>query len=65
MAVLEPLLDIPATAQVLGVSPDTVEALIKSGSLPAFRVGRQWRVEPRRLSEWMSQQGTEYVKSGK
>jgi excisionase family DNA binding protein len=56
---LAPLLTIPDTAKVLGVSEDTVEALIHQegpGRLPAFRVGRQWRIDPRRLGEWMDQQ---------
>jgi excisionase family DNA binding protein len=53
---LTPLLTIPETAKVLGVSEDTVEALIRQGRIPAFRVGRQWRVDPKRLDEWMGQQ---------
>lgn len=60
MESIAPLLTIPDTAKVLGVSADTVEALIHQGRLPAFRVGRQWRIDPRRLDEWMAQQTSEH-----
>lgn len=56
MNAITPLLTIPATAKLLGVSEDTVESLIRQGRLPALRVGRQWRIEPRRLDEWMTAQ---------
>ena len=41
----EPLyLSVPETAKILRCHPVTVRRAIASGSLPAIRVGRAWRV---------------------
>lgn len=43
--------------EVLGISADQAYALVRSGELPAFRVGRgQWRVETRLLEEYVARQ---------
>jgi excisionase family DNA binding protein len=42
----------------LHVSVRTVYRLIKTGKLPAFRAGRQWRFRKRHLDEWLRTQGT-------
>ena len=40
-----PLVDVPSAAACLSVSESTVRRLLKSGDLPARRVGRQLRFE--------------------
>ena len=40
-------------ADLLAVSPATVRRLIRSGELPAVRVGGQHRISPERLSAYM------------
>src|SRR5450759_2255651 len=41
----EPLVDVPAAATYLNVSPSTVRRLVKTGELSARRVGCQLRFE--------------------
>ncbi|MEJ7871977.1 MAG: helix-turn-helix domain-containing protein [Rubrobacteraceae bacterium] len=36
-------------AQLLGVMPRRVRALIESGKLPAERIGRDWAIKPKDL----------------
>ena len=42
----------------LHVNLRTVYRLIKAGTLPAVRVGRQWRVRKADLDAWLASQGT-------
>jgi excisionase family DNA binding protein len=40
----------------LGLSPPTIRDWAERGVLPAFRLGKQWRVEERSLEEWLQEQ---------
>jgi excisionase family DNA binding protein len=42
----------------LKVNPRTIYRLIKSGELPAVRIGRQWRFRRSDLDEWIDRQRT-------
>jgi excisionase family DNA binding protein len=42
-------------SQVLRVSVYTVRRWIKEGSLPAYKVGRGWRISEGAMDEWLSQ----------
>lgn len=47
------------TEEVLGylkVNPRTIYRLIRTGELPAIRVGRQWRFRRSDLTEWLDRQ---------
>lgn len=47
------------TEEVLGylnVNPRTIYRLIRSGELPAIRIGRQWRFRRSDLSDWIERQ---------
>ena len=49
------------TAEVLSclkVDPRTIYRLIKTGELPAVRIGRQWRFRRDDLNEWIDRQRT-------
>jgi len=49
------------TEEVLGclkVNPRTIYRLIKTGELPAIRIGRQWRFRRADLDEWIDRQRT-------
>ena len=49
------------TADVLSclkVDPRTIYRLIKTGELPAVRLGRQWRFRRDDLNEWIDRQRT-------
>jgi len=50
---MDKLLDIAAVAEYLGVSERTVYNHVRSGSLPAFKVGRLWRVRASDLEAWV------------
>jgi excisionase family DNA binding protein len=52
---LEPLLTVEETAAALRVCTRTVRRAIKSGELPAVRLGRQYRIRRRDL-EWFLRQ---------
>ena len=45
-------------AQVLRLSIKTVGDLMRSGELPAMRIGGVWRVRRESLEEWMKQRET-------
>jgi len=49
---MDKLLDIAAVAEYLGVSERTVYNHVRSGILPAFKVGRLWRVRVSDLEAW-------------
>jgi excisionase family DNA binding protein len=47
------------TEEVLGylrVTPRTIYRLIRSGELPAVRIGRQWRFRRTDLDDWLDRQ---------
>jgi excisionase family DNA binding protein len=47
------------TEEVLGylrVTPGTIYRLIRTGELPALRIGRQWRFRRSDLDEWLDRQ---------
>lgn len=47
------------TEEVLGylkVNPRTIYRLIRSGELPAVRIGRQWRFRRTDLNDWIDRQ---------
>ncbi len=47
------------TEEVLGylkVNPRTIYRLIRSGELPAIRIGRQWRFRRSDLNTWIDRQ---------
>ena len=42
----------------LKVNPRTIYRLIKSGELPAVRIGRQWRFRRADLDDWINRHKT-------
>jgi excisionase family DNA binding protein len=51
------LLRIPEVAEILAVSPQRAYELARKDLLPVVRVGRQVRVDPGRLEEWIANGG--------
>lgn len=45
-------------SDLLRVSIHTVRRWIKEGKLPAYKVGRAWRISKVDLGEWLNQQRT-------
>lgn len=50
---MDELLSIEAVARYLGVSERTVYNRVRSGDLPALKVGRLWRVRAADLEAWL------------
>jgi hypothetical protein len=38
------ILDVPAVCTILGLTPDTVQKLLRSGQLKGFKIVRSWRI---------------------
>jgi excisionase family DNA binding protein len=47
------LLTLTEAAQLLHVSTRTLQRMIRSSDLPAFKVGGQWRMRESRLTDWI------------
>ena len=47
------LLTLSEAAQLLQVSTRTLHRMIRSGDLPALKVGGQWRVREIQLEQWV------------
>jgi excisionase family DNA binding protein len=45
-------------AEYLKVHPGTVYRLVKNGQLPAARIGRDLRFDPRLVQQWVAEGGT-------
>lgn len=54
-------LQISRVADILEVSETTTRRLVRKGALPAVRVGRQIRIDERRLEEWLASGGCRFV----
>ncbi len=50
----DPFLTTEEVEEILQVNPRTVYRLIKRGSIPALRVGRQWRFRRKDVEAWLS-----------
>jgi excisionase family DNA binding protein len=57
-AIISAFLTTEEVLTCLRVTPRTIYRLIKSGELPAIRIGRQWRFRRADLDEWIDRQRT-------
>jgi excisionase family DNA binding protein len=48
-----PMLTTEEVAELLKLHPLTVRRLAREGEIPAFKVGRQWRVKKVLLDHWI------------
>lgn len=53
------LLTTSQVAAILKLHRETVKQWCVSGRLPAFKVGKAWRVRRSELQKWIEQQGKE------
>jgi putative molybdopterin biosynthesis protein len=51
-----PFLTPEEVSDLLQVSVYTVRRWIKQGELPAYKVGRLWRIDTADLNDWLNQQ---------
>jgi excisionase family DNA binding protein len=59
---MDKMLTVEMVAEQFNVSPRTVVRLIEKGHMQALRVGRQWRMEPAWVEEWVKLNKTEVRK---
>lgn len=50
------LLTFEEARKYLRINKSTLYKLIHSGNLPAFRVGKQWRIDKKGLNNWLQKQ---------
>lgn len=55
------LLTLSEAARLLQVSTRTLHRMIRSGDLPALKVGGQWRVRETQLQQWVEHRETSGV----
>jgi putative molybdopterin biosynthesis protein len=48
------MLSVQETAERLGVSEQTVMRMIAAGTLPAYRIGRRWRIDQTDLETYIA-----------
>jgi excisionase family DNA binding protein len=53
------VLDLESAAEFLGVKSRTLAELVRSGHVPAAKVGRQWRFLRSQLTDWLAHGGTD------
>ena len=51
---MEPLLEVREVSQILHLSRQSIYALVSSGKLRAYRIGRRWMFEERDIRTFMS-----------
>ena len=50
------IMTIDEVAEYLDLHPLTVRRLARDGEIPAFKVGRQWRVQRKLLDRWLAEE---------
>ncbi|MBN1936491.1 MAG: helix-turn-helix domain-containing protein [Anaerolineae bacterium] len=59
------IMTIEEVAEYLQLHPLTVRSLARAGAIPAFKVGRQWRVQRSLLAKWLEEQALQNLAQGK
>lgn len=49
------LMTLSMVIRMLNVSKSTIYRWIYNGSIPAIKVGRQWRFEKEKIDEWLKE----------
>ena len=52
----DPMMTIDEVAEYLRMHPMTVRRMAREGAVPAFKVGRQWRIKRELLDRWMERE---------
>lgn len=50
---LDNLMTVKEVAALLRVSPQTLYKMLEQGSIPALRIGNQWRFDRERVKAWL------------
>ena len=52
---LKPVLTVNDLSGYLKVHPSTIYRLLKTGQLPAFRIGSDWRFDLEEIERWLTE----------
>ena len=52
-APINKLLSINELAERLSIKPNTLRQMVRDGRVPAYKVGRVYRFDPARVTEWL------------
>jgi excisionase family DNA binding protein len=61
MKIPDPIMTVDQVAAYLKLHPLTIRHLAREGEIPAFKVGRQWRVKRELLELWMEERSSKNV----
>jgi len=61
MKMPDPIMTVDQVAAYLKLHPLTIRRLAREGEIPAFKVGRQWRVKRELLELWMEERSSKNV----
>lgn len=61
---MDNLLTIAEVAERLKLTPQTIYKMIKDKTLPAIRVGSQWRIPEEKIQEWLDAQTHNFAPGG-
>ena len=56
---LDNLMTVKEVAALLRVSPQTLYKMLEQGSIPAVRIGNQWRFDRERVIHWIAEGGAD------
>jgi excisionase family DNA binding protein len=54
-AMITPVLTVNDLCDYLKVHPSTIYRMIKTGELPAFRIGSDWRFNVEEIGQWLTE----------
>ena len=57
-----PIMTVDELASYLQLHPLTVRRLVRSGEIPAFKAGRQWRAKRALLDAWLEQESMQNLR---
>jgi excisionase family DNA binding protein len=55
MEPLREVMSLTEAAEYLGISPDTLYKYVGGATIPAFKLGSQWRFKRTMLDQWMEE----------
>lgn len=53
------MLNLTEVATILDIHPSTAYQYAVAGTIPAFKAGNNWRVDPRLLDRWIEEQSSQ------
>ena len=56
IAEADTVMTVDEVAEYLSLHPLTVRVLARAGKIPAFKIGKQWRVKRELLARWIEEQ---------